>query len=78
MHHFAITLALLFLLSIALAHPWVSNPKRVANLDEFEVGDVYARFPKDQKPLHTTVLMAGGAQRPRQTATSPRGGEVEF
>lgn len=50
------------LLSVAfaasvLAHPQVSNPHQVLSGNQPDIKDLYAFHP-DQKPLHTTVLMA--------------------
>jgi len=63
-------LQLLFLAMVVmgvLAHPWVSYPKRGREVDndnvpDWEVGDeiedLYALPGLEERPLHTTVLMA--------------------
>jgi hypothetical protein len=68
---------LLFLMMVlmgVLGHPWVSNPKRGRELDtepDWEVGDeiedLYALNP-EERPLHTTVLMAMATARARARA----------
>jgi len=73
--HLTTVLSFLFVWAAAAAawaHPSVSDPRRVLAMDEFDIEDVYKGFPKDQRPLHTTVLMA---KRPRATA-SPRDGDL--
>lgn len=45
------------LVASVLAHPQVSNPRQVLSGNQPDIKDLYA-FRPDQKPLHTTVLMA--------------------
>jgi hypothetical protein len=41
-----------------IGHPPVSHPRiRVAHSDANEIEDLYAQFP-NERPVHTTVLMA--------------------
>lgn len=59
MHSLHLSLALCVIVAVAvIGHPPVSHPRiRVAQPDANEIADLYAQFP-NERPLHTTVLMA--------------------
>jgi hypothetical protein len=55
---FLILLLAMFVAAV-LGHPSVSNPHQTLTENEPDIQDLYALHP-DQKPLHTTALMAMG------------------
>ena len=65
MHSLSLSLALFVIMAISvIGHPTVSHPRiRVAHSDANEIEDLYAQFP-NERPLHTTVLMAQHTQAP--------------
>jgi hypothetical protein len=54
--HASILCAIVLAISV-VAHPPVSNPRRVQHQNENEIEDFYTLFP-NERPQHTTVLMA--------------------
>jgi hypothetical protein len=75
MHSLYLSLVVCVVTAISvIGHPSVHPSIRAANSETNEFNDLYAQFP-NERPLHTTVLMA---QHAHATAAPGRGGNEEL